>query len=161
MTEPALHPARQGWQTIGGELLVGGVPLSRLAQRVGQTPFFAYDRARVAARVGALRAHLPSGLDLHYAIKANPMPALVAFLAPLVDGFDVASAGELAKALDAGLAPDRKLVQVSSLRRARRRPPRSEPENALRRLAKVAVGACSPMAGVNGRGLRRGSRCGG
>lgn len=27
-----------------GELVVGGVPLSRLARRIGATPFFAYDR---------------------------------------------------------------------------------------------------------------------
>jgi len=107
MTHPAIHPAVQSWQTENGELLVGGVPLSRLAERVGQTPFFAYDRARIAARVADLRGHLPAGLNLHFAIKANPMPALVCFLAPLVDGFDVASAGELAKALDAGMPAER------------------------------------------------------
>ena len=101
------HPALQGWHSAKGELLVGGVPLTRLARRVGQTPFFAYDRARLEARVGELRAHLPEGLDLHYAIKANPMAALVCFLAPLVDGFDVASAGELTTALDAGMPADR------------------------------------------------------
>lgn len=103
MTETATHPAVQAWQTTEGDLLVGGVPLARLAQRVGQTPFFAYDRARIAARVGELRSQLPEKLDLHFAVKANPMPALVCFLAPLVDGFDVASAGELSKALDAGM----------------------------------------------------------
>ena len=31
-------------------LIVGGVPLTRLAQRVGRTPFYAYDRALLAAR---------------------------------------------------------------------------------------------------------------
>ena len=30
-------------------LQVGGVPLPRLAQRVGQTPFYAYDRAALTA----------------------------------------------------------------------------------------------------------------
>ena len=101
------HPALQGWHSRKGELLVGGVPLTHLARRVGQTPFYAYDRARLEARIGELRAHLPDGLKLHYAIKANPMAALVCFLAPLVDGFDVASGGELTKALDAGMAPER------------------------------------------------------
>ncbi len=100
------HPALLGWEIRKGELLVGGLPLTGLARRVGQTPFFAYDRARLETRVGELRSHLPGSLNLHFAIKANPMAALVCFLAPLVDGFDVASAGELTKALDTGKSPE-------------------------------------------------------
>ncbi|MCK0509196.1 pyridoxal-dependent decarboxylase, exosortase A system-associated [Aromatoleum anaerobium] len=88
-----------------GELVVGGVPLTRLAARVGQTPFYAYDRALLSARVAELRQALPAAIQLHYAVKANPMPALVGHMAGLVDGLDVASAGELAIALDAGCAP--------------------------------------------------------
>lgn len=84
------------------ELHVGGLPLSLLAERVGQTPFYAYDRALIAARVAAVRRVLPQGAQLHYAVKANPMPALVGFMRGLVDGMDVASAGELKLALDAG-----------------------------------------------------------
>ena len=52
-----------------------------------------------------LRAALPPAIKLHYAMKANPMPALVGFMAGLVDGIDVASAGELKVALDAGADP--------------------------------------------------------
>ncbi|NMF90381.1 pyridoxal-dependent decarboxylase, exosortase A system-associated [Aromatoleum petrolei] len=88
-----------------GELTVSGVPLTRLAARVGQTPFYAYDRHLLGARVGELREALPDAIDLHYAVKANPMPALVGFMAELVDGLDVASAGELRVALDAGCPP--------------------------------------------------------
>ena len=88
--------------TSGEALQVGGVPLSLLAERVGQTPFYAYDRALIAARIAAVREALPPGVRLHYALKANPMPALVGFMRPLVDGMDVASAGELKLALDAG-----------------------------------------------------------
>ncbi|MDO8888606.1 MAG: pyridoxal-dependent decarboxylase, exosortase A system-associated [Hydrogenophaga sp.] len=91
--------------TLLGELCVGGLPLTRLAERVGQTPFYAYDRALLAARVAAVRTALPVGIGLHYAVKANPMPALVGFMRPLVDGLDVASAGEMAVALDAGADP--------------------------------------------------------
>lgn len=91
----------------GEELLVGGVPLGRLAARVGSTPFFAYDRAGVTRAVGALRAGLGDAVELGYAVKANPMPALVGHLAGLVDWLDVASAGELAVALDTGKSPDR------------------------------------------------------
>ena len=88
-----------------GELVVGGLPLSRLTARVGQTPFYAYDRRLLSQRVGELRAALPGGLQLHYAMKANPMPALVGHMVGLVDGIDVASAGELKIALDAGAKP--------------------------------------------------------
>lgn len=77
--------------------------LHRLAARVGSTPFFGYDRALVRDRVAAVRAALPPTVGLHYAVKANPMPALLCLLAGLVDGFDVASAGELHRALDTGV----------------------------------------------------------
>lgn len=89
----------------GGELVVGGVPVGRLAERVGSTPFFAYDRARISARVAELRVALPDDLHLGYAVKSNPMPAVVQHLAGLVDTLDVASVGEMAVALDTGKAP--------------------------------------------------------
>jgi diaminopimelate decarboxylase len=88
---------------IDDELQVGGEPLSVLAARLGRTPFYVYDRAALAARVRLLRQHLPREVVLHYAIKANPMPAVVGFMAQQVDGLDVASAGELSVALDAGM----------------------------------------------------------
>ncbi|MDO8264579.1 MAG: pyridoxal-dependent decarboxylase, exosortase A system-associated, partial [Gallionella sp.] len=88
-----------------GELVLGGERLSLLAARVGQTPFYAYDRSLLRARVAELRDVLPKGVKLHYAMKANPMPAVVGFMAGLVDGIDVASAGELKVALDAGANP--------------------------------------------------------
>ncbi|MBP7202622.1 MAG: pyridoxal-dependent decarboxylase, exosortase A system-associated, partial [Propionivibrio sp.] len=88
-----------------GELLIGGMPLTRLAARVGQTPFYAYDRQLLNQRVAALRTALPATVKIHYAMKANPMPALVAHMASLVDGIDVASGGELKVALDTGADP--------------------------------------------------------
>jgi len=99
------HVAMDQFAVEGGELLVGGERLSRLAARVGQTPFYAYDRALLRARVAQLRQVLTPEVKLHYAMKANPMPALVACMAQLVDGIDVASAGELKVALDAGANP--------------------------------------------------------
>ncbi len=87
-----------------GMLQVGGIPLDRLAARVGSTPFFAYDRAALTTRVAALRAALPEDVKLSYAVKANPMPAVVQHLSGLVDGFDVASAFEMRTALDTGVA---------------------------------------------------------
>jgi diaminopimelate decarboxylase len=50
---------------------------------------------------------LPADIHLHYAIKANPMPSLVQHLAGLVDGFDVASAGELKMVLDTPMPPEK------------------------------------------------------
>ena len=59
----------------------------------------------LSSRVAELRAALPKNIKLHYAMKANPMPALVCAMAGLVDGIDVASGGELKVALDAGANP--------------------------------------------------------
>ena len=89
----------------GNELLIGGVRVSTLAARVGSTPFYAYDRGLLRRRVAELRAALPKAVKLHYAMKANPMPAVVGLMAGLVDGIDVASTGELMVALDAGADP--------------------------------------------------------
>ncbi|EAT06876.1 Orn/DAP/Arg decarboxylase 2 [Sphingomonas sp. SKA58] len=50
---------------------------------------------------------MPAGIDLHYAIKANPFAPLLSRMAVQVDGFDIASGGELGMALEAGMAPDR------------------------------------------------------
>ncbi len=97
-----VHAPMNQFPVHDGELAVGGERLSTLAARVGQTPFYAYDRTLLRSRVAELRAALPHGIKLHYAMKANPMPAVVAFMAGLVDGIDVASAGELKVALDAG-----------------------------------------------------------
>jgi len=100
-----VHAPMSQFAVRDGELLVNGEPLSRLAARVGQTPFYAYDRSLLRARVVSLREALPAAVKLHYAMKANPMPAVVSFMAGLVDGIDVASAGELKVALDAGADP--------------------------------------------------------
>jgi diaminopimelate decarboxylase len=86
-------------------LHVGGIPLPRLAQRVGATPFYAYDRGAITRQIAGLRRHLPQSVQLHYAIKANPMPALVQHVSALVDGLDVASAREMMVALDTGRDP--------------------------------------------------------
>ena len=100
-----VHAPMNQFAVDDGELVVGGERLSVLAARVGQTPFYAYDRGLMKARVAALRSALPSEIKLHYAMKANPMPAVVAFMATLVEGVDVASAGELKVALDCGADP--------------------------------------------------------
>lgn len=101
----SVHPAIENFAVAQNRILVGGIPVDRLAERMGATPFFAYDRALIAARVARLRHMLPPAVRLAYAVKANPMPALVQYLSGLVDGLDVASSHEMHVALDAGMLP--------------------------------------------------------
>lgn len=103
--KPPTHAMMSQFPIANGELVLGGTPLRKLAARVGQTPFYAYDRQLLTQRVSQLRAALPPSIKLHYAMKANPMPALVCHMAGLVDGIDVASGGELKIALDSGAPP--------------------------------------------------------
>ena len=67
---PVEHVERFG--TMGGELKVGGMPLSRLAARVGSTPFFAYDRGLLDERVFALRPDVPKEFDAVYDARCAP-----------------------------------------------------------------------------------------
>lgn len=99
------HSTVASFATRSGSLCVGGLPVDVLAERVGETPFFAYDRRLLTRRVAELRAALPSGIHLSYAVKANPMPAVVHHLCGLVDSFDVASALELRTALNTTMPP--------------------------------------------------------
>src|SRR5688572_31454963 len=95
-----------GFDVRDGCLQIGGVPVTRLAARVGSTPFFAYDRALLTRRIEELRRALPTFIHLSYALKANPMPAVVQHLAGLVDGFDLASVAEIQVALDTPMRPE-------------------------------------------------------
>ncbi len=99
------HAPMHQFAVVDDCLQVSGMPLPQLAARVGQTPFYAYERRLLDERVARLRATLPAGIELHYAVKANPMPAVVQHLANRVDGLDVASLGELKVALDSGMDP--------------------------------------------------------
>ena len=100
---PAPRHESMRWRVVDDCLMIGGMTVEQLARRVSRTPFYAYEREAIADRIALLRRHLPPGVELHYAMKANPMPALVGFVAGLVDGLDVASGRELAVALDAGM----------------------------------------------------------
>jgi diaminopimelate decarboxylase len=99
------HAPMDQFPVVDECLCVGGVPLPDLARRVGGTPFYAYDRRLITERVELLRTHLPRSVHIHYAVKANPMQDVVNHLANLVDGLDIASAGELRIALGAGMRP--------------------------------------------------------
>ena len=107
MKPKPLGPIPPGFAAIEGELTVGGRKVSDLIEAAGRTPLFVYSRERIDARVAQLRAALPPRIGLNYAIKANPHPGVIGHMLSLVDGFDIASAGELALALDGGIDPAR------------------------------------------------------
>jgi len=87
-----------------GMLLIGGRRADALVEEAGGTPLFVYDLALIAARIERFRADF-AGVHLHYAIKANSYGPLLEFIAKRVDGLDIASAGELRFALEAGADP--------------------------------------------------------
>ncbi|MEN3111597.1 pyridoxal-dependent decarboxylase, exosortase A system-associated [Uliginosibacterium paludis] len=105
MTARPVHAPMTQFPVRDGELMLAGIPLTQLTEQLGQTPFYAYDRGVIDRRVAELRSALPPAIKLHYAIKANPMPALVSHLARQLDGLDVASGGELEVALASGSNP--------------------------------------------------------
>lgn len=100
-------PIPPGYTALDGELAIAGRTASALVAEAGGTPLFVYDRALLDARVAQLRAALPVRVGINYAVKANPLPAVVAHMAGLVDGFDIASAGELAICHRLGIDPAR------------------------------------------------------
>ncbi len=65
------------FQVKNNQLTISGISLRQLSNRVGQTPFYAYDRSLINQRFIELRKNMPSELKIHYALKANPTPALV------------------------------------------------------------------------------------
>jgi diaminopimelate decarboxylase len=79
-----------------------------LALSADRLPAYLYDLVALRAHAAAVRAALPPRVELYYAAKANPEPRVLAALAPHVDGFEVASGGELAHV--AGVLPGRPLA---------------------------------------------------
>jgi diaminopimelate decarboxylase len=95
-----------------GRLVVGGVALADLARAHG-TPLHVYDEATLRARARAYRdalAGYPGSARAVYACKANATVGLLRILVDEGMGMDVASEGELAHALAAGVPPQRLVV---------------------------------------------------
>src|SRR5271165_2248434 len=91
-----------------GELQVGGVPVSKLAEGFG-TPLFAYDESLMRQKWDLLRSTFPSRFEIYYSVKANPNLNILAFFLAQGAGLEIASAGELYQAREAGCAPNRLL----------------------------------------------------
>ena len=82
------------------------LPEQRAARRlpVAETPYLVLDVAAAVTRFRRLGAALP-GTAVHYAVKANPDPGLLAALAAAGCRFDVASPAEVVATLQAGASP--------------------------------------------------------
>jgi diaminopimelate decarboxylase len=100
-------PIPAGYEALGGELAIGGKRASELVAEAGRTPVFVYSRALLDARVAELRTALPSRVGVNYAVKANPHPDIIAHMTGQVDGFDIASSGELRLCQSVGIDPRR------------------------------------------------------
>ena len=98
-------PIPAGFSATGGQLVIGAKTADEWIAEAGGTPLFVYSEARMQAQMAALRDAMPRRLSIHYAIKANPFRGVIDAMAPLVDGFDIASGGELAMLIEAGIAP--------------------------------------------------------
>ncbi|HMM76165.1 MAG TPA: diaminopimelate decarboxylase [Gammaproteobacteria bacterium] len=88
-----------------GRLLMDGMPLAEIAARYG-TPCYVYSRADIEAAYRAYdEAFGTRPHHIHYAVKANANLAVLNLLARLGSGFDIVSAGELARVLAARGSP--------------------------------------------------------
>jgi diaminopimelate decarboxylase len=100
-----LGPVPAGYGAIDGVLAVGGRKVTDLVAQADGTPLFVYSAAMLRERVAQLRAAMPQRLALHYAIKANPFVPILELFSELVDGYDIASGGELEIVTQAGIDP--------------------------------------------------------
>jgi diaminopimelate decarboxylase len=90
---------------LGGELSVGGIPISQIVADHG-TPLYVYSAAVLDRAWSLLRQTFPARFTISYSVKANPNPAILGWFVAKGCGLEVASAGELALARAAECPPD-------------------------------------------------------
>lgn len=106
-TDSSKHPdvlseiLERNFRSVGGQLMVGGLPIRAIAERYG-TPFYVYDRAALDRKWEEFRGALPDEIDIFYSIKANPNQQILRYFLGKQCGLEVASAGEIHQALAAG-----------------------------------------------------------
>lgn len=71
------------------------------------TPAYVYFADRIQQRLERLRDDFGPWFSLSFAVKSNPNPQLLKWLASRIDGVDVSSAGEFARVCAAGWGPER------------------------------------------------------
>jgi len=102
----SLIPSLNGFCIKGQEWHAENVPLSTIAQKYG-TPTYVYSKKALSDAFNSYEAACvrPNGerrARVHYAMKANSNLAILNLFAKLGAGFDIVSAGELARVLAAG-----------------------------------------------------------
>ena len=85
------------------------------------SPFYFYDLDHLKARLEGIASALPPSVRLWYAVKANPLSAVLKVLRNLGFGMDVASRGELDQVLGAGVRADDVIATGQACPRSRRR----------------------------------------
>ncbi len=101
--EPQDDQARPGLVTTTAGRGPAGIEIPdrvrELAERLGHDdralPAYVYDLEGLAEHVASIRAAIPDGVEVFYAVKANPDPAVLRVIARLVDGLEVSSGGEV------------------------------------------------------------------
>jgi diaminopimelate decarboxylase len=122
----------------------------------GELPAYVYDLTALREHVAAARAALPERVEMYYAAKANPDPAVVAALRAVVDGYEVSSGGEAAHvraaAPDAALAfggPGKTPEEIATALRLGVERWHVESEHELHQLAAAADGPVDVLLRVN------------
>lgn len=96
-----------GFTRANGRLMVDGLGLDDIAAEFG-TPLYVYSGAAIAAAFSRFESAV-SGANshVHFALKANSNMAVLRLLAQLGAGADIVSGGEMARALAAGIPPEK------------------------------------------------------
>ncbi len=94
------------FSSSGGELLIGGAPVSAIVARYG-TPLFIYDGSVLDQKWNLLRNALPPEFAISYSVKANPNPAILKHFLGKGCGLEIASGGEFQLALSSGCPPEK------------------------------------------------------
>lgn len=89
-----------------GQMMVEDIALAAIAAEVG-TPVYAYSRGSLEAAAKAFQTGVAQAGEVKcaFAVKANPNLAVLGVMARLGYGADVVSAGELERAIAAGMMP--------------------------------------------------------
>lgn len=98
-----LGPIPPGFGVRDGVLTIDGEQATALVNHAGGTPLFVYSSSIIRATMDRLRIVMPRRLSIHYAVKANPYNPILKLFNELVDGFDIASGGELEMVRAAGI----------------------------------------------------------
>jgi len=88
--------------------------IAELAAEHG-TPIYLVSREKIRENFRRLDTVLPA-VQIFYAVKANPHPGILAALAKIGAGFDVASRGEILAAVEAGASPREDLIFADTVK---------------------------------------------